>query len=130
MDALGHVAERRLDEAVGRVAQEVAELARCSDGNSFGGGADLGGLGRLPVGGVQVEVGDVPEPAWRGGGGVLEDCVQRINATSRCPSLHFQFVCFCCFGAGEPQEQLPFLSEIPDPLELIKVFLFLMSFTF
>lgn len=62
--------EGRLDEAVRRVTQEVPEQAGAGDGNSFGREANLGGVRGQAVGGVQVEVGDVPEPAWRDGGGV------------------------------------------------------------
>lgn len=62
---LGHVTEGRLDEAVRRVAQEVPKHACMSDRNSLGGEADLRGVWGLVVGGVQVEVCDVPEPGWR-----------------------------------------------------------------
>lgn len=41
-------------------------------GGSFGGEADLGGVWGQVVGGVQVEVSDVPEPAWTDGGKVNE----------------------------------------------------------
>lgn len=68
---LGHVTEGRLDEGVWRVAQKVPKHACLSDGNSFGGEADLGGVWGLAVGGIQVEVCDVPEPGWRHEGGVI-----------------------------------------------------------
>lgn len=95
---LGHVSERRLDEAVRRVAQEVPKHAGVSDGDSFGGEADLGGVWGLVVGGVQVEVRDVPEPGWRHGGDVntcahvVEDCVERANATVHRPLLDLFFL--------------------------------------
>lgn len=101
---VGHVSERRLDEAVRRVAQEVPKHAGLSDGNSFGGEADLGGVWGLVVGGVQVEVCDVPEPGWRHGGGVntrvhvVKDCVER-GSTQRHTVLCFTFS-FDCFSGG------------------------------
>lgn len=63
-----HVTERWLDEAVGRVAQEVPVQASLGDGDSFGGEAHLGGVWGQVVGGIEVEVCDVPEPAWIDGG--------------------------------------------------------------
>lgn len=60
----GQVSEGRLDEAVGGVAQEVSEHPCVGGGGSFGGETHLGGVLGLVVGRVQVEVGDVPEPAW------------------------------------------------------------------
>lgn len=60
-----HVRERRLDETVGRVAQEVPVQAGVSGGDAFRGVTHLGGVFSQVVGGVQVEVSDVPEPAWR-----------------------------------------------------------------
>lgn len=101
---VGHVSERRLDEAVRRVAQEVPKHAGLSDGNSFGGEADLGGVWGLVVGGVQVEVCDVPEPGWRHGGGVntrvhvVKDCVER-GLTQLHTVLGFTFS-FDCFSGG------------------------------
>lgn len=62
-----HVTECWLDEAVGRVAQEVPIQAGASDGDAFGGEANLGGVWGQVVGGVKVEVCDVPEPAWGDG---------------------------------------------------------------
>jgi len=63
-----HVGEGRLDERVGSVAQEVPEEAGVGRGLSPGGGAHLGGVRARLVGRVQVEVRDVPEPAWKHGG--------------------------------------------------------------
>lgn len=58
-----HVSERWLDEAVGRVTQEVPKHTGSGGRGSFGGEANLGGIWCQVVGGVQVEVGDMPEPA-------------------------------------------------------------------
>lgn len=60
-----HVSQSWLDEAVRRVAQKVPEHARLGDGDSFGGEADLGGVSGHVVGGVKVEVRNLPEPACR-----------------------------------------------------------------
>lgn len=59
-----HVNKGRLDEAVGRVTQEVPENACLGDRVALGGQADLGGVRGHVVGGIEVEVCDVPEPAW------------------------------------------------------------------
>lgn len=67
------VGEGGPDEAVGRVAEVVAVQAGVADGDSFGGEADLAGFCGLVVGGVQVEVGDVPEPACRNVGELMEE---------------------------------------------------------
>lgn len=63
-----HVTERWLDEAVGRVTQEVPVQAGAGDGDAFGREANLGGVWGQAVGGIKVEVCDVPEPAWIDGG--------------------------------------------------------------
>lgn len=60
-----HVSQRWLDQAVRRVAQEVPEQAGLGDRDTFWGEADLGGVGGRVVGGVKVEVCNVPEPACR-----------------------------------------------------------------
>lgn len=61
------MSEGRLDEAVGRVTQEVPEQAGVGGGRPLRGEAHLGGVGGQVVGWVQVEVRDVPEPAWMDG---------------------------------------------------------------
>lgn len=60
-----HVTERWLDEAVGWVTQEVPVQAGLGDGDSSGREANLGGVWGQVVGGIKVEVRDVPEPAWK-----------------------------------------------------------------
>lgn len=67
------MSEGRLDEAVGRVTQEVPVQAGMGRWSSFGGEANLGRIRGQVVGGVQVEVSDVPEPAWIDGGMVKND---------------------------------------------------------
>lgn len=57
------MSEGGLDEAVGRVTQEVSEHTSLGGRGSFGGEANLGGIWCQVVGGVQVKVGDVPESA-------------------------------------------------------------------
>ncbi len=64
------MSEGRLDEAVGRVTQEVPVQPGVGGRDPFGGEANLGGVRGQVVGGVQVEVCDVPEPAWIDGGKV------------------------------------------------------------
>lgn len=65
-----HVSKGRLDEAVGRVTQEVPENAGLGDRVAVGGQTDLGGVRGHVVGGIEVEVCDVPEPAWTHSGKV------------------------------------------------------------
>lgn len=63
-----HVTERWPDQAVGRVTQEVSKQAGVGRWGPFRGETHLGRVWDQVVGGVQVEVCDVPEPAWTEGG--------------------------------------------------------------
>lgn len=59
-----HVSEGGLNEAERWVAQEVSIQAGIGGRNSFGGITNLLGVWGQVVGGVQVEVCDVPKPPW------------------------------------------------------------------
>lgn len=117
---VGHVSERRLDEAVRRVAQEVPKHAGLSDGNSFGGEADLGGVWGLVVGGVQVEVCDVPEPGWRHGGGVntrvhvVKDCVERGQRNCTLSFALTSLLTVCLVEKKEAILTIGILLSFPD----------------
>lgn len=69
-----HVSKGWLDQTVGGVTQEVAIDPGVGGRNPFGGEANLGGVWSQVVCGIQVEVCDVPEPAWRQTGSIQKIC--------------------------------------------------------